>query len=208
MKEISLTRALVELKTYDDRIKKAIQKLVPTAKVVNGIVIGSTLTEKEFLKEYESNFQSLVDLRKNKEVLKKALMEANATTKVKIADKEYTILEAKKKKSDIAYDNILYNQLATIYNQSVKLVDTHNETIENRIQEAINSTAGSSANKSKEYIENIKEQYKKDFAVCLNKDETVVAINKIVSDKDEFLKEVDFALSEINAITKIKIENL
>lgn len=86
-KELTLTRALVELKLYDSKIQKAIDELKPVSYSVNNVVTDYRQTPNEFIGEYKSQMQKIKDLRNNKTLLKNALMKANATTKVTIADK-------------------------------------------------------------------------------------------------------------------------
>ena len=107
MKELTLTRALTELKLLDSKISKAIQELKSVSYSVNNIVPEFRVTSDEFKANYNSQMQSIQDLRNNKVILKNALMKANAETKVTIGGKEYTILEALNRKTDISTENLL-----------------------------------------------------------------------------------------------------
>ena len=206
MKEYTLTRALVEIKLYDSKIEKAIKELNSVSYKVNEIVPEYRTTEADFLAEYNSQMQKIKDLRSNKTALKNALMKANSETKVKIADKEYTILEALNKKAEIHLDSSLVHALTSQLKSAIAKVNTINEKIESDIERTINAKSSSSGNQNKEYIQQVRESYKSQIPVLVN--DTVVE-NLIKTKTDEiqdFLAEVDFALSEINAITKIKVD--
>ncbi len=206
MKEYTLTRALVEIKLYDSKIEKAIKELNSVSYKVNEIVPEYRTTEADFLAEYNSQMQKIKDLRANKTALKNALMKANSETKVKIADKEYTILEALNKKAEIHLDSSLVHALTSQLKSAIAKVNTINEKIESDIERTINAKSSSSGNQNKEYIQQVRESYKSQIPVLVN--DTVVE-NLIKTKTDEiqdFLAEVDFALSEINAITKIKVD--
>lgn len=206
MKEYTLTRALVEIKLYDSKIEKAIKELNSVSYKVNEIVPEYRTTEADFLAEYNSQMQKIKDLRANKTALKNALMKANAETKVKIADKEYTILEALNKKAEIHLDSSLVHTLSSQLRAAIAKVNTINEKIESDIERTINAKSSSSGNQNKEYIQQVRESYKSQIPILVN--DTVVE-NLIKTKTDEiqdFLAEVDFALSEINAITKIKVD--
>lgn len=205
MKEYTLTRALVEIKLYDSKIEKAIKELNSVSYKVNEIVPEYRMTESDFLSEYNSQMQKIKDLRENKTALKNALMKANAETIVKIADKEYTILEALNKKADIYLDNMMVNVLNSQLKTAISKVNTISEKIESDIERTINAKSSSSGNQNKEYIQQVRESYKTQIPVLVN-DAVVENLIKTKTDEIEnFLAEVDFALSEVNAVTKIKV---
>jgi hypothetical protein len=205
-KEFTLTRALVELKLYDSKIEKAIKELKPVSYAINKIVVDYRQTKEEFLDNYKAQMQSVSDLRKNKTVLKNALMKANAETIVKIGDKEYTILEALNRKNDIRTEQLLISQLKNHLNNAIARTENIKNDIEANIERTINSRSSSSSNQSKDYVQTIRDSYKDQMPELVNAD----VIEKLITEKEaeitEFIAEVDFALSEINAITKIKVQ--
>lgn len=205
-KEFTLTRALVELKLYDSKIEKAIKDLKPVSYAINKIVVDYRQTKEEFLDNYKAQMQSVSDLRKNKTVLKNALMKANAETIVKIGEKEYTILEALNRKNDIRTEQMLISQLKNHLNNAIARTENIKNDIESNIEKTINSRSSSSSNQSKDYVQTIRDSYKDQMPELVNAD----VVEKLITEKEaeitEFIAEVDFALSEINAITKIKVQ--
>ena len=206
MKEYTLTRALVEIKLYDSKIEKAIKELVSVSYKVNEIIPEYRMVENDFLKVYTAQMQKISDLRANKSALKNALMKANAETKVLIADKEYTILQALNKKSDIYLDNMLVNTLQTHLKSAIAKVNTINEKIESDIERTINAKSSSSSNQSKEYIQQVRDGYKSQIPALVNDSVVEELIQAKTAEIENFLAEVDFVLSEVNATTTIKVD--
>lgn len=206
MKELTLTRALAELKLLDSKISKAIQELKSVSYSVNNIVPEFRVTSDEFKANYNSQMQSIQDLRNNKVILKNALMKANAETKVTIGGKEYTILEALNRKTDISTESLLVQTMKKQLSASIANVNSINNSIESNIENTIRSKSASSGNQSKDYIQTVRDSYKPQMPELVNAD----VVEKIIKDKEEeiseFIAEVDYALSEINAITKIKVD--
>ena len=206
IKELTLTRALVELKLLDSKISKAIQELKSVSYSVNGIVPDFRVTSDEFKANYNSQMQSIQDLRKNKVILKNALMKANAETKVNIAGREYTILEALNRKTDISTENLLVQTMKKQLSNAIANVNNITESVEANIENTIRSKSSSSGNQSKDYIQTVRDSYKPQMPELVNAD----VVEKLIKDKEEeiseFIAEVDYALSEVNAITKIKVD--
>lgn len=206
MKELTLTRALAELKLLDSKISKAIQELKSVSYSVNNIVPEFRVTSDEFKANYNSQMQSIQDLRNNKVILKNALMKANTETKVNIGGKEYTILEALNRKTDISTESLLVQTMKKQLSASIANVNNINSSIEANIENTIRSKSASSGNQSKDYIQTVRDSYKPQMPELVNAD----VVEKLIKDKEEeiseFIAEVDYALSEINAITKIKVD--
>lgn len=206
MKELTLTRALAELKLLDSKISKAIQELKSVSYSVNNIVPEFRVTSDEFKANYNSQMQSIQDLRNNKVILKNALMKANAETKVTIGGKEYTILEALNRKTDISTESLLVQTMKKQLSASIANVNSINNSIESNIENTIRSKSASSGNQSKDYIQTVRDSYKPQMPELVNAD----VVEKLIKDKEEeiseFIAEVDYALSEVNAITKIKVD--
>ena len=206
MKELTLTRALAELKLLDSKISKAIQELKSVSYSVNNIVPEFRVTSDEFKANYNSQMQSIQDLRNNKVILKNALMKANAETKVTIGGKEYTILEALNRKTDISTESLLVQTMKKQLSASIANVNSINNSIESNIENTIRSKSASSGNQSKDYIQTVRDSYKPQMPELVNAD----VVEKLIKDKEEeiseFIAEVDYALSEINAMTKVKVD--
>lgn len=214
MEKLTLHRILSELKTIDDRIKKATDDLMHRAvKRGNQLIINgrkSNMSETEFTEEAKATYQSVTDLIKRKFVLKSALLKANATTKVTIAGVEYTIIEAIEMKSLMDKKANLLQRMKRV-NNSVDL--TFNDTVEQAntdFERLLSAQITGLTNKSD--IAKVREDYK----VIFDKANTVTIVDPIESSEiikslekeiEDFKVNVDSALSEINATTTIEIED-
>lgn len=214
MEKLTLHRILSELKTIDDRIKKATDELMHRAvKRGNQLIINgrkSNMSETEFTEEAKATYQSVTDLIKRKFVLKSALLKANATTKVTIAGVEYTIIEAIEMKSLMDKKANLLQRMKRV-NNSVDL--TFNDTVEQAntdFERLLSAQITGLTNKSD--IAKVREDYK----VIFDKANTVTIVDPIESSEiikslekeiEDFKVNVDSALSEINATTTIEIED-
>lgn len=204
-KEFTLTRALVELKLYDSKINKSIDELKPVNYSVNNIVVEERKTPEEFINNYKSQMQSVEDLRKNKIALKNALMHANATTEVIIGGVKYTILQAINKKQEINIERSIVQKLRLSLLGASAKVNNINSNVEANIENVINSKSASNGNQSKDYIQSVRNSYENQKAKLVNDEEIQRLIEVKENEIETFLAEVDFALSEINAITKITV---
>ena len=185
MKELTLTRALAELKLLDSKISKAIQELKSVSYSVNNIVPEFRVTSDEFKANYNSQMQSIQDLRNNKVILKNALMKANAETKVTIGGKEYTILEALNRKTDISTESLLVQTMKKQLSASITNVNSINNSIESNIENTIRSKSASSGNQSKDYIQTVRDSYKPQMPELVNAD----VVEKLIKDKEEEISE-------------------
>ena len=108
MSSISITRALVELKTLDARINKittSTQWIVFKTKNKN-----SNFVEDEFKKTTKSEFQSLNDLISRRDKLKNAIMKSNSIIEVELGENKMTVSQAIEYKKTIEYKKKLLDK--------------------------------------------------------------------------------------------------
>jgi hypothetical protein len=205
----TLTRALQQIKMYDSKIDKAITELTPvTLKEGNNSTVIKNFkgTEAEFITSAAAQLQSISDLRKNREIIKNALMKKNASTTVSIAGKEYTIVEAINKKANVSIDTQIVNKLINAVKNHENAMNSHNQTLQNRIDTTLQAQMGSSKQLPKDVIESTTKSMKDVSEMSIiNLDTVLEQISTRKSDIDDFLSEVDICLSEINSITKIDV---
>lgn len=101
MSSISITRALVELKTLDARINKYTTSTQWIIFKTNGK--NSNFVEDEFKKTTQSEFQSLNDLILWRDKLKNAIMKSNSLTEVELGGNKLTVNQAIEYKKTIEY---------------------------------------------------------------------------------------------------------
>lgn len=207
MDKISVTRALVELKLLDKRINSKLTEASFLGVVQGKKDITTTLVKiDDFKQSAKSDFQSIKALIERRNKIKAAIVLSNATTKVKIGEKEYTVAEAIERKNSIQYEenllNLLRSQRATVEQD----IHRQNQAVEDQLNVLLAQHLASEKKKSED-AETFMKSYKE-----LNEFKKVdpLDIKKTISELREqievFKAEVDLILSETNANSFIEIE--
>lgn len=196
---ITITRALVELKTLDSRISKAMRDAVFLTYKCN-----NEETPKE--KVTENRYQQITDLIEYRKKLKGAIVRSNAATTVVIGKKEYTAAEAIERKSSIEYERKLLNAMKTQLGNASKQLEVYNEKVQGKLDGILEKSFGSSQKGNLDELKSFSESYLK-----TNRAELVDPLNlseKISKLEDQivnFSSEVDLILSESNATTRVVV---
>jgi hypothetical protein len=198
--QISITRALNELKLLDQRINKSIS---------NNIFVGVKLKDKSLEKDFNpsSSLQSIKDLINRKQLIKSAIMLSNSKTIVEIGKEKISVVEAIEKKSTIVYKEELLKKLKKDYQVAITKEAKINIDVDNAVNRILESTLGKEkVNASNDLIESISKPYRESNQASLD---DPLKISEIIKDLEEeidtFNSEIDFVLSESNAITKIEL---
>jgi len=203
---MTVHKALVEAKILDKKITEAIfgsdfcGAKAHSQSIVNGI------DEKKFVENCKSAYQSIKDMIARRDAIKNAISVSNATTKVKIGDKEYTVAAAiEMNRSGSTYQKMLIDAISDNFSQASNECAEQNSTIQERADTYMANLYGNKDNKNinseerNKYIEaNMYEVV--DPIDCKNE------IEKLTNELDNFKAEVDSALSVSNALTKITVE--
>lgn len=206
---MSIHKALCELKTLDSRINKSIgeTQYVFANKHSNNKVKGMSVTA--YCDEIKSGYQSVNDLMNRRDAIKRAVVLSNATTKVTVGGREYTVAEAiEMKNHGIQMMQMLLKRLERDNRAARNEADENNgEMLEMRADEYIKSLYGNTD------IKNASEEIKKvraDF-IAAQTYEIVDPIG-IVGEMEHldkeingFMVDIDSALSVSNALTEISI---
>ena len=98
--QISITRALSELKVLQKRFDKEVSQL-DVISVQHGMTLmkNSSVKPEDFSEKAKAQLQSVEDLQKRIHLIKTKVQQSNAITVVKIGTQEMTVLEAIIKKS-------------------------------------------------------------------------------------------------------------
>lgn len=199
MSEITITRALVELKTLDSRIQKAKR---------DAVFVSYKCNNEENTKDKitHNKLQQITDLIAYRNRVKAAIIKSNATTVVVIGKKEYTVAEAIERKNSIGYDRDLLNTLKTQLVTVTKQVENHNADLRKKVDGMIEKSLGSNQKTNTDDLKSFTEAH-----IMTNRAEIVdpLSIAKRIDDLEEhivnFDSEVDLVLSESNATTKITV---
>lgn len=203
MSQISVTRALAQVKSLNDRIQRG------TAAQFITVSVGGKVTGKSSLAEVETglkaNLQSVQSLIATRSALKSAIVKSNAVTKVTIAGVEMTVAEAIERKSSITFEQNLLTTLRSQHGQAIALVERANVEVQKRSEALLTTALGRDLKASEAEIEAITKPFEeKHKAALVDANSLETAIADLAAKLDSFLLEVDFALSEVNAKTLIE----
>lgn len=208
--KMTVHKALAELKLLDDRINKAIAEGIYCVanKHSNDKINGIPLDE--YTKAMQGRYDKAVDLINRRKAIKRAVVLSNATTKVKIADVEYTVAEAiEMKNHGVDFDQTLMNAMKRHYDMAQICINEKNgKDLEDRADQYVTAIYGQKEGKTNTAdIEKVKQDF-----LTANSYELVDPLHVLDKIEDlekkinDFMAEVDSALSVSNALTEITIE--
>ncbi len=198
--EMTITRALSELKTLDKRISKANkEKFIDF--YIKGRGISSGKTEKQLVEQIRGNYDSAKGLIDRRNAIKTAIVASNAITQVKIGEKSMTVAEAIERKRSIVYDKNLLKQMKSNYQDYL----SSKEYQDIEIGEALSKLAQNDKISS-DMLEKKEKSTKEDMEfVSINPNRLEYLIRELDKEIDEFELEVDYVLSTSNTVTMIKV---
>lgn len=197
--EFTITRALVELKTLEKRIEKLIAESRFIAITYKGFPGDEVDTGK---------YQSIRDLIARRDKIKRAIIRSNGQVKVMISKRTYTVQEAIDRKASIQWEKTLLRKMQEQRSLMLNEMERHNTGVQSKLDKLLESQFGSKDSKSnKDDLASISDSYRKsNLATLVDPLQLDKEIEKLSLLIEEFEKEVDFVLSESNALTKVKIE--
>ena len=208
--KMTVHKALCELKTLDARITKAIQSstYVFANKHSNAKVSGKTVSA--YSDEVKSAYQSACDLIARRDAIKRAVTLSNATTKVTIGGKEYTVAEAiEMKNHGVPMQQKLLDKLVKDNRAARKQADENNgEYLEMRADEYVKSLYGNVDMKgASEEIKKVRGDFiaaqTMELVDPVNIDAEMKRLEEVING---FTVEIDSALSVSNALTEIIVD--
>ena len=198
---LSITRALVELKTLDARIHKTIQNEWTIMKTKHK---NAHVQEDEFRKDALSSYQSVMDLIHRRNRIKTAIAVSNANTMVTIGKREMSVAQAIDYKNVIEYKKKLLEELRRQRNDVVCDYENYKERLSRRIEENVKIICGRDAKPDANVITSVTDTLTKSDPVEIF---DPLSIDKLIKELDdeilEFTSNIDFVLSESNALTTI-----
>lgn len=203
---ISITRALTRIKTNKDQLNN----LENEKYVVSELAVEvDSKRVKAFKANSQSNFDKAKSLVAESVALQQAIRKSNLETKVTIANEEMTVSEAIIRKDLASYQRDIFS---TIRSQSMR-ADSQIEDADSKIEQ-----------KAREFVERLKtnednkDQLDRAFELGRQSAERELKRVKVagfnvdsflVEELDrlnQFLQEVDYVLSESNAVTMIEVD--
>jgi len=197
-RQISLTAALVELKTLDKRIQKKVRSNMVAWKIGNEIQTDS---------DTEANFDSVRDLIAYRAKIKAAVIRTNATTEVKVGSQTMTIAEAIEfKNSTLEYLRELYRNLDSNKRNTVGEIAVRNQDAQHRLDRLLEANLSKDLKTRKDEFENITNQFwLTNKAQFVDTEKIEKRLRDLYDTIEQFESNVDIALSEINARTTILV---
>lgn len=205
MVKMTIHRALAEIKLYEKKINEMytlnfITTYKKSAKTVSG------MTKEELRKSYTSNFDKITSYIKNRDKLKTAVIRSNAETKITIDGVTYTVAEAIERKNSIKHEENFLNYLTRQWVDAKNKITSYEASFEtnfNRFLESFSKNTNPSPEQVKEYEHTYRELNDLQFIDPNNLEETIATMKSKI---EGFKTNVDFALSESNAITVIEVD--
>lgn len=205
MTQISITRALAEIKILSDRIATAASAGMVSV-VVDGKSVDSGKPTQEVEAILKANLQQAQDLIKRREVLKSAIVVSNAKTNVTIGSQEMTVAEAIERKQSVAFQQQLLQALKTQLMRANAKVNQTNTEVEARADALVQTAVGRDRKVDQSEIDAIVKPFRaKNEASIADPNKVADVIAAMENEISEFVLNVDFALSEVNAVTKIDV---
>lgn len=204
MTQISVTRALAQVKSLNDRIARATgQAFVSNT---TGGKHPSGKPAQEVVEILKANLQSVQDLIKQRKAIKAAIVRSNAVTEVTIAGVKQTVAEAIERKGSIQLEQTLLGTLRQQQAQQQTLVERTNVQVAQRLDQLIQTAVGKDRKVDEAELKAITGPFEaQNKAEVLDPSDVTKVIDALAADIDAFLLEVDFALSEVNATTKVDV---
>lgn len=198
--EISITRALTELKTLDKRI----QKLIDSSTFIS--YEGQFNKPSEYVKTAGANYQAINDLLKRRRKIKAAIVSSNANTVVTIGGEKMSIAEAIETKSSIKHYKALMEKLKSQYAQVNREVENINDRTRRDLDNKLNSMSKDKDGGGLANMNEFSEKYISMHGVKLA--DPIRITEKIAKLEDfvrEFEDEVNYVLTEKNSTTAIAV---
>lgn len=205
MTQISITRALAEIKSLNDRIEKATRGTVFVSTTVGGKTVNGTdlQTTANTLK---ANLQSVRDLIARRQLVKAAVIRSNSNTVVTINGVQMTVAEAIERKGSIDKERTLLAVLNQQLGQVRSIVERKNIEMQARIDTMVLAAVGKDRKATEEELDAISKPYiASNITAPLDPNGLEVVVAKMEEDINGFVFEVDFVLSEANAKTTIDV---
>ena len=197
MEKITITRGLTTLKTLDKKITKATRN----GNFVTFAVNGKNDTDITAV----SDLQKVNDLINYRDRLKSAIAASNAVTKVKVGQDKMSVVAAIEQKTSVVYKAKLLQAMQVELAETRSNIDYHNQDTERRLDKLIEASVGSDTNK-KDEIEAISKPFmKRNEATLVDPLKIEDVITKLDEEIEDFLQNVDIALSESNSTTFIEV---
>lgn len=204
--DITITRALRELKTLDARIIKKINETTFATSKKSKENITGFKTINDFENKAKESIQSIQDLMNRRKQIKTAIVESNAKTIVEVVGVKMTVADAIERKNFIEVEKTLLRKMNSDYGQAQIRVEQQNELAQDRLDTQLNNMISKDGKTDLNAVEGYKKLFwESEETKLIDPVNVNVIASKMAQDIETFEDDVDVALSEINARTFISI---
>ncbi len=209
MTQMTLTRALNEVKLTEKKIAGLTDKMTGwTIITKNGKITSSKYDNldqfESTVKTNKDKVNTLIDYR-NK--VKRALIAANNITQVTIGGKTMTIADAIDRKAFATTELNLYRKISLDVKNTQNQFDAEQRKVDMKVDDLINTALEGDGKKDPEVVKGIEKSVRENNKFVLeDKNKITQWVETSIEEVEEFLNEVDFVLSEVNAKTTIEID--
>ena len=206
MTEVTVTRALTQVKTLDERIANFAQKSEPVVSYKIGQKSAGGRPVQEVEQLVTASFQSVKDLIAQRNTIKAAIIRSNSDTVVSIAGVQMTVAEAIERKSSIRLEAALLQTMKAQLGAATTKVEQLNRQMEADLQQLMVAAVGKDRVVTEGELSAIRDPFiSQKQATLIDPLDLAKQIALLDATIVGFTSEVDFVLSESNAITKIVI---
>jgi hypothetical protein len=204
--QITITEGLCKLKTLNNRIQKETNSAIFITTSVGGKLDPQFKSADDFSVKAKAAVQSLKDLIEQRNKIKAAIVSSNATTDVVIAGKTYKVAEAIERKSSVQFEKALLSTMIQQFNLAQRKVEQTNRQAQERLDKLLEQTFGKDAKVDPDNIKTMSDGFmSKNEAKFVDPLNIMEHIENLNNDIEEFLSNVDVALSVSNSTTFIEI---
>lgn len=199
--DMTITRALVELKTLDKRIQKSIEESVFCS------IHGELRKPDPKCSSAQSNYDKVRDLMNRRVKIKSAIVSSNANTRIRVCGMDMTVAEAIEMKSSIHNYKTLLMRMKQQFGDSTMRVEQENQRTRMNLENSLSkANTDSSSSSDKLNVGDYSKSYMKVHGIeiydPIKIEEKIQSLEKFINDYES---EVDFVLSEKNATTRLSL---
>ena len=205
-KTISITRALREVNVIEATLKQYGDRNIPWSGVTVGKeMVGCGLSEEDLIKAVQTNKDSIINLTSRRHAIKRAITFVNATTEITVAGKTMFICEAIDRRTFYREHLEVLKQISAnivgartfAEREKVKLETVREKRIADFVaSQTVTAELLASMNDEFNATHQIKEIYPHNVKEWIEKELEFIM---------EFVSDVDYALSEVNAKTELTV---
>ena len=199
---MSITQGLAELKLLDRRMEHPIVDMT----LVEVRTTKNQFDVEKFKQQALSDYQSYTDLIKRRDSIKRAIVNANAVTKVKVGSWEGTVAEAIEQKRSICYQENLLEKMREQLKNTRAQFDEQQQQVDSRLERLLQSELGKDVKTSPDTINALTTSFRANNKVELvDPLDLESKISALLKEIETFKTNVDWVLSEANGRTMIDV---